>query len=39
MEIIKILEAQLDKEIKSAEQNLNTGNLDAIYKLTAESIV
>lgn len=35
MKIIEILETQLDKEIKSAEQNLNTGNLDAIYKLTA----
>lgn len=35
MKIIEVLKEQLDKEIKSAEQNLTASNLDAIYKLTA----
>jgi hypothetical protein len=32
--IMEVLKNQLDVEIKSAEEKLTSGNLDAIYKLT-----
>lgn len=34
-DILSIMQKQLDIEVKSAQQKLNTNNLDAIYKLTS----